>query len=78
MMKNVRWRLALTALVIGLSCLGLLPARQEDQPRTRSEGRRPPRARVQTDDALRSETEITVERLRDTLTRNGVAFTSST
>ena len=31
--------------------------------------------RVQTDDALKLETETTVERLRDTLTRAGVAFT---
>src|SRR6187455_2843594 len=31
--------------------------------------------RVQTDDALKLETDTTVERLRDTLTRGGVAFT---
>jgi preprotein translocase subunit SecD len=76
MMKNVRWRLALTALVIALSVWLFYPPDQKINLGLDLKGGVHLVLRVQTNDALRSETETTVERLRDTLTRNGVQFSS--
>jgi preprotein translocase subunit SecD len=76
MMKNVRWRLTLTAVVIGLSVLAFYPPEQKINLGLDLKGGVHLVLRVQTDDALRSETEITSERLRDTLTRTGVQFAS--
>jgi preprotein translocase subunit SecD len=75
-MKNVRWRLTLTALVIGLAVLAFYPPQEKINLGLDLKGGVHLVLRVQTDDALRSESEITSERLRDTLTRSGVAFTS--
>jgi preprotein translocase subunit SecD len=75
MMKNVRWRLTLTALVIGLSVWSFYPPDKKINLGLDLKGGVHLVLKVQTDDALRSETETTVERLRDTLTRNGVQFT---
>src|SRR5688572_19120051 len=76
MMKNVRWRLTLTALVNGLSVLAFYPTDKKINLGLDLTGGVHLVLRVQTDDALRSDTEITSERLRDTLTRNAVALTS--
>ncbi|HET9271769.1 MAG TPA: hypothetical protein VFO31_26505, partial [Vicinamibacterales bacterium] len=71
-MKNVQWKLLLIVAVIALSIfsfyykgmnLGL-----------DLKGGVHLVLRVQTDDALRLETETTVERLRDTLTRGSIQF----
>src|SRR5688572_32938135 len=76
MMKNVRWRLTLTAVVIALSVWAFYPPGQKINLGLDLKGGVHLVLRVQTNDALRSETETTVERLRDTLTRNGVQFSS--
>src|SRR5687768_11796680 len=76
MMKNVRWRLTLTALVIGLAVLAFYPPATKINLGLDLKGGVHLVLRVQTDDALRSETEITSERHRDALTRAGVQFAS--
>ncbi len=75
MLKNVRWRLTLTAVVIALSVWAFYPPDKKINLGLDLKGGVHLVLKVQTDDALRSETETTVERLRDTLTRNGVQFT---
>ena len=72
-MKNVYWKLGLIAAVIAVSVLsfyfkGLNLGLD-------LKGGVHLVLRVQTDDALRLETETTVERLRDTLTRGAIQFT---
>src|SRR5687767_1841230 len=74
MLKNVRWRLTLTVLVIGLSVLAFYPPDKKINLGLDLKGGVHLVLRVQTDDALRSETEITSERLRDTLTRTSIQF----
>ena len=71
-MKSVQWKLLVIAAVTGLSILsfywyGLNLGLD-------LKGGVHLVLRVQTDDALRLETETTVERLRDTLTRGGIQF----
>ena len=75
MMKNVRLRLSLTVLVIGLAVWAFYPPSQKINLGLDLKGGVHLVLRVQTDDALRSETAITAERVRDTLTRNAVSFT---
>jgi preprotein translocase subunit SecD len=75
MLKNVRWRLALTALVIGLAVWAFYPPDKKINLGLDLKGGVHLVLQVQTDDALRSETETTVERVRDSLTRGAVAFT---
>jgi preprotein translocase subunit SecD len=74
MMKNVRMRLSLTLVVIALAVLAFYPPDQKINLGLDLKGGVHLVLKVQTDDALRSETEITSERVRDTLTRNGVQF----
>jgi preprotein translocase subunit SecD len=74
MMKNMRWRIALIAVVIGLSVWAFVPPAQKVKLGLDLQGGVYLVLRVKTDDALRVETETTVERLRDTLTRASVAF----
>ena len=74
MMKNTRMRLSLTALVIGLAVWAFYPPDKKINLGLDLKGGVHLVLQVQTADALRSETETTVERLRDTLTRNGVTF----
>ena len=76
MMKNVRWRLTLTAVVIALAVLAFYPPATKINLGLDLKGGVHLVLRVQTDDALRSETEITSERHRDALTRAGVQFAS--
>ena len=73
MMKNMQWRLGLIAVVIGLSVWAFYPPGTKVKLGLDLKGGVHLVLRVQTDDALKVETETTVERLRDTLTRAGVA-----
>ena len=75
MMKNLRWRLTLTALVIALAVFAFYPPEQKINLGLDLKGGVHLVLRVKTDDALRSESQITAERLRDTLTRDAVQFT---
>src|SRR5687767_15316429 len=75
MLKNVRWRLALTVLVIALAVWAFYPPEQKISLGLDLKGGVHLVLRVQTDDALRAEAETTSERLRDTLTRSGIQHT---
>ena len=75
MMKNMRLRLTLTVLVIAVPCWrSTRPTRRSISGST-SRAASTSSCSVKTDDALRSESQITAERLRDTLTRDAVQFT---
>ena len=74
MMKNMQWRLGLIAIVIGLSVWAFYPPGSKVKLGLDLKGGVHLVLRVKTDDALKVETDTTVERLRDTLTRAGVAF----
>jgi len=74
MMKNIQWRLGLIAVVIGLSVWAFTPPSQKVKLGLDLKGGVHLVLRVKTDDALGVETEMTVERLRDGLTRAGVQF----
>jgi len=74
MMKNVRWRLFLTLAVVGLSIWAFYPLNKKLNLGLDLKGGVHLVLRVQTDDALKAETETTVERLRDSLSRAGVTF----
>jgi preprotein translocase subunit SecD len=74
MMKNVRMRLSLIIAVIALAVFLFYPPATKVNLGLDLKGGVHLVLKVQTDDALRSETEITSERVRDTLTRNAVQF----
>ena len=74
MMKNMQWRLGLIAIVIGLSVWAFYPPGSKVKLGLDLKGGVHLVLRVKTDDALKVETDTTVDRLRDTLTRAGVAF----
>jgi preprotein translocase subunit SecD len=74
MMKNMKWRIGLIVAVIGLSVWAFVPPEQKVKLGLDLQGGVYLVLRVKTDDALRVETETTVERLRDALTRASVAF----
>jgi preprotein translocase subunit SecD len=74
MNQNTRWKLVLILAVIGLSIWSFYPPGQKVNLGLDLKGGVHLVLRVQTDDALRLETETTVERLRDTLTRGGIQF----
>ena len=74
MMKNLQWRLGLIAIVIGLSVWAFYPPDQKVKLGLDLKGGVHLVLRVKTDDALKVETETTVGRLRDSLTRAGVQF----
>ena len=73
-MKDVRWRVALTLAIVGLSVWAFYPPDKKINLGLDLKGGVHLVLRVQTDDALRSETETTVERLRDNLTRANVQY----
>ena len=75
MMKDMKWRLIIIAAVIGLSVWSFYPPSQKVQLGLDLKGGVYLVLRVKTDDALQLETETTVERLRDTLTRASVQYT---
>jgi preprotein translocase subunit SecD len=74
MMKNMQWRLGLIAIVIGLSVWAFYPPDSKVKLGLDLKGGVHLVLRVKTDDALKVETDTTVDRLRDSLTRAGVAF----
>jgi preprotein translocase subunit SecD len=76
-MKDIRWRLILIAAVIGLSIWSFYPPGQKIKLGLDLKGGVHLVLRVHTDDALRVETETTVERLRDSLQRAGVQFSKA-
>ena len=76
MMKNLRGRLALTALVIALSIWAFYPPGEKINLGLDLRGGVHLVLQVRTDDAVRAETQTTAERLRDTLTRSSVQFAS--
>jgi preprotein translocase subunit SecD len=76
-MKDTRWRIILIAAVIGLSVWSFYPPQQKVRLGLDLKGGVYLVLRVHTDDALRVETETTVERLRDGLTRAGAQFTKA-
>jgi len=76
-MKDIRWRLILIAAVIGLSIWSFYPPESKIKLGLDLKGGVHLVLRVHTDDALRVETETTVERLRDSLQRAGVQFTKA-
>src|SRR5262245_38521544 len=73
-MKDTRWRLILIAAVIGLSIWSFYPPGTKIKLGLDLKGGVHLVLRVHTDDALRVETETTVERLRDSMQRAGVQF----
>jgi len=75
MNPNIRWKLILILVVVGLSIFSFYPPGKKVNLGLDLKGGVHLVLRVQTDDALRLETETTVERLRDTLTRGGIQFT---
>jgi preprotein translocase subunit SecD len=75
MMKDMKWRLIIIAAVIGLSVWSFYPPSQKVALGLDLKGGVYLVLRVKTDDALQLETETTVERLRDSLTRASVQYT---
>jgi preprotein translocase subunit SecD len=73
-MKNVRWRIILIVVALGLSIWSFYPPQSKVKLGLDLKGGVHLVLRVHTDDALRVETETTVERLRDSLSRAGVQF----
>ncbi len=76
-MKDTRWRLILIVAVIGLSIWSFYPPESKIKLGLDLKGGVHLVLRVHTDDALRVETETTVERLRDSMQRAGVQFTKA-
>src|SRR5688572_32616937 len=76
MMKNVRWRVGLTVAVIALSIWAFYPPAQKVNLGLDLKGSVHLVLKVQSDDAVRIETETTSERVRYAMTRSGVQFTN--
>ena len=74
MNKNVRWRLIVIVGVVALAVWAFYPPQQKINLGLDLKGGVHLVMRVQTDEALRIETETTVERLRETLSRAGVQY----
>ncbi len=75
MNKNLRWKVLLIVAVVALAVWSFYPPAQKVSLGLDLKGGVHLVLRVKTDDALRLETETTVERLRDTLTRANVTYT---
>jgi len=75
MTPTLRWKLILIVGVVALSIFSFYPPGQKVNLGLDLKGGVHLVLRVQTDDALKLETETTVERLRDTLTRGSITFT---
>ena len=74
MNKNLRWRVLTIVAVLGLAVWSFYPPGQKVNLGLDLKGGVHMVMRVQTDAALRLETETTVERLRETLSRAGVQY----
>ncbi len=75
MSKSLRWRVVIILAVIGLAVFAFYPPQEKVKLGLDLKGGVHLVLRVKTDDALRLETETTVERLRETLTTAGVVVT---
>jgi preprotein translocase subunit SecD len=75
MLKDIRWRLGIIALIIALAVWAFYPPWEKVNLGLDLKGGVHLVLRVMTDDALRAEAETTSERLRDALTRAGVQHT---
>src|SRR5829696_6621533 len=73
MAKNLRWKLLLIAGVVALAVFAFYPPDQKVRLGLDLKGGVHLVLRVQTDDALKLETETSAERLRDELSRQGVS-----
>jgi preprotein translocase subunit SecD len=73
--KNLRWKLIVIAAVVALSVWAFYPPGEKVNLGLDLKGGVHLVMRVEADQALRVETETTVERLRDALTRNNVQYT---
>jgi preprotein translocase subunit SecD len=76
MQKNLRWRILLIVTVVGLSIWAFYPPENKVKLGLDLKGGVHLVLSVQTDDALRLETDLTIERLRETLETDGIQFTS--
>ncbi|MBI4476643.1 MAG: protein translocase subunit SecD [Acidobacteria bacterium] len=76
MKKNLQWRLVAIAVVVGLSIWGFSPPSKKVRLGLDLKGGVHLVLRVQTDDALRVETQGTIDQLRDQLQQAGVKFTN--
>ena len=76
MNKNLRWKIITIVGVIALAVFAFYPPSQKVNLGLDLKGGVHIVMRVQTDDALRIETQTTVERLRETLSRAGVQYAS--
>jgi preprotein translocase subunit SecD len=74
--KNLRWRVIVILAVIGLAVWSFYPPGQKINLGLDLKGGVHLVMRVRTDEALRIETETTVERLRETLSRAGIQYMS--
>jgi preprotein translocase subunit SecD len=75
MQKNLRWRILLIVAVVGLSIWAFYPPEQKVKLGLDLKGGVHLVLSVQTDDALRLETDLTIERLREALETDGIQFT---
>ena len=75
MNKNLRWRVILTLVVVGLSIWAFYPPDQKVRLGLDLKGGVHLVLRVQTDDALKLETDLTVERLRESLDMASIRYT---
>jgi preprotein translocase subunit SecD len=75
MHKNLRWRVLLILAVIGLSIWAFYPPQQKVRLGLDLKGGVHMVLRVQTGDALRLETDLTTERLREALETDSIQFT---
>jgi preprotein translocase subunit SecD len=74
MKQNLRWRIVTILVVVAVAVWAFYPPGQKINLGLDLKGGVHLVLRVQTDDALKVETETTAERLRDTLTRAGVQY----
>jgi preprotein translocase subunit SecD len=72
-MKNLRWRVLLTLVVVGLALWAIIPPEQKIKLGLDLKGGVHLVLRVQTDDALRLDTDATMEQLREAAEGKGLA-----
>ena len=72
-MKNLRWRVLLVVAVVGLATWAIIPPREKIKLGLDLQGGAHMVLRVQTDDALRLDTETTMEQLREAAETKGLA-----
>jgi preprotein translocase subunit SecD len=75
MNKNLRWKIITILVVVGLAVWAFYPPQEKVRLGLDLKGGVHLVLRVQTDDALRLETESTAERLREALSERGITAT---